>query len=126
MIEEDTCPTCSEHVCIFLQFEADVCNLRRWNARLEALTTNQERRRMVFSTYHRWRWGGGGGRTKLDVCVEIGVRSWFPDKAYMGFHDNENRKTRRQAIDMFGNRINLWWVYRDGAWMLDSQLVLFV
>ena len=120
MIEKDTCPTCSEHVCIFLQSEADVCNLWRWNARLEALTTNRERRRMVFATYHRWRWGGGGGRTKLDIFVKIGVRSWFPDKAYMGFHDDENCKTRRQAIDMFGNRINLWWVYRDSAWMLDS------
>ena len=119
MIEHETCPSCVEHVCVFLQFEADVCNLWQWNARLAALNTNRERRSQVFATYHKWRGGGGGGRTRLETCVETGVRSWFPDKAYMGFHHDEDRTTRQQAIDMFGNKINLWWVYRDGAWILE-------
>ena len=122
MIEDETCPTCGKPVCIFLQFEADVCNLQRWNARLAALTTNRERRSRVFGTYHRWRWGGGGERTMLELCVEIGVRSWFPDNFYMGFHDDNDTTVRRKAVDMFGNPANAWWVFRDGAWVIDNSL----
>ena len=120
MFEEEVCETCGEHVCIVLQFEADVISLRQWNARLTALRTNRERRRMIFQTYHRWRWCGGGGRVQLERCVEIGVRSWFPDRCYMGFHAGNDPTARHQAVDMFGNVVDSWWVFRDGAWVLDE------
>ena len=120
MLEEEVCETCGEHVCIVLQFEADVISLRQWNARLTALETNRERRRMIFWTYHRWRWGGGGGRVQLERCVEVGVRSWFPDRFYMGFHACNDRTARHRAVDMFGNDVNAWWVFRDGAWVLEE------
>ena len=118
---EHACPTCGEDVCIFLQFEADVIGLRRWNAAVMAKPTNRERRKMVFRMYFTWRSGGGGSRTKLERCVKIGVRTWFPSHAYMGFHDADNPSERKQAVDPFGNRINAWWVYKEGAWVLDKE-----
>ena len=83
---------------------------------------NREKRRMAFQTYFRCSRRVGRERLwqKLEACVEIGVRSWFPDIAYMGFYEEEDRTTRRQAIEMFGNRVHLWWVYRDGALMLEE------
>ena len=120
MIEEEVCEICGEHVCIFLQFEADVCNLQRWNARVMAQETNRARRRMIFRTYHRWRWGGGGGRVQFERCVEIGVRSWFLDRCYMGYYAGNDTTARHQAVDMFGNDVDSWWVFRDGAWVLDE------
>ena len=105
----------------FVQFEADIMGLRRWNAAILALRTNRERRKKVFQTYHRWRSGGGGPRTKLERCVVIGVRTLFPSRAYMGFHDADDTSERKQAEDLFGNRINAWWVYKEGAWVLDEE-----
>ena len=124
MVESRTCASCVEHVSVFLQFEADVCNFPQRNARLAALNTNQESRSQVFATYQRCRGCGGGERTRLETCFETGVRSWFPDKAYMGFQYDEDRKKRQQAIDMFGNKTILWWVYRDGAWILKLSEIL--
>ena len=46
MVEEgNTCISCGEDVCLFVQFHADVANLRRWHERAEALATNRERRK---------------------------------------------------------------------------------
>ena len=122
MTEEETYPTCGEHVYIFLQFEADVCNLHQWKVRLAALTKNCERRIRVFGTYHRWRCGGGGGRTRFELCVKIGARSCFPDHFYIGFHDDNDPTVQRRVVDMFGNPDNTWWVFRDGAWVTDNSL----
>ena len=122
MIEDDnTCDYCGENICIFLQFEADVIGLRGWNRRAALLETNRERRKHAFRTYFRWSRGIGRDREKLETCVVIGVRSWYPDKAYMGFYKNEDRSLRRRAVDMFGNEINAWWEFRDGAWALVEE-----
>ena len=78
---------------------------------------------MTFRTYFRWSKGVGGERQQLPRCVEIGVRSWFPSRAYMGFYDDDDRTATRQAVDMFGNAIDLSWVYRGGAWVLDEEQI---
>ena len=116
-----TCKFCDYNVCIFLQFEGDLANLRRWHQRTAALQTNRERRKHAFCTFHRWHRGVGGPREQFYKCVEIGVRSWYPDRAYMGFHDDEDRSARRRAVDLNGDPINAWWVFCDGAWVLDEE-----
>ena len=58
---------------------------------------------------------------KLERCVVIGVRAWYPDSAYMGFYENEDRSLRRRAIDMYGNEINAWWEFINGAWALVEE-----
>ena len=37
--------------------------------------------------------------------------------AYVGYHDSDDKTVQKQAEDMFGNRISMWWVYKDGAWV---------
>ena len=59
---------------------------------------------------------------RLKICVKIGVRSWFPDHFYIGFHDDNNPTVRRKVVDMFGSPANAWWVFRDGAWVIDNSL----
>ena len=39
----------------------------------------------------------------------------------MGYHDRDDRTARIREEDMFGNRIDMWWVYKDGAWVLDDE-----
>ena len=122
MIEnESQCKTCREEVCIFLQFEADVANLKGWNARAAALDTNRDRRKYAFRTFCRWSGMMGGGREQLPNCVEFGVRSWFPDRAYMGFHADNDHSARVRAVNANGVYIDLWWVYRDVGWVLDDE-----
>ena len=118
---KQTCEKCGEEVCLFTQFEADVSNLQGWQARVAALATNRERRKMAFRTYFQWSRGLGGGREKLEKCVEIGVRSWFPSRAYMGFREGNDAAARIQAIDMFGKPVDCWWVCKDSAWVLDNE-----
>ena len=96
MDEDFACPYCGDNICIFLQFEADVLGLRRWNTAVMALRTNQERRKKIFQTYHRWRLDGGGSRIKHKRCVKIGVRTWFLDRTYMGFHDADDVTSRNK------------------------------
>ena len=91
MIEDDnTCDYCGENICIFLQFEADVIGLRGWNRRATLLETNRERRKHALCTYFRWSRGIDCDREKLETWVVIGIRSWYPDSAYMGFYKNED------------------------------------
>ena len=100
MVEEgNTCISCGEDVCLFIQFQADVANLRRWHERAEALATNRERRKHAFRAYFRWSHGD-------------------PSRAYMGFYGDEDQSLRRRAVDAEGNEIDLWWEFRDGAWEL--------
>ena len=54
-------------------------------------------------------------------CVELGVRSWYQDRAYMGFREDEDRSARRRAANLNGDPINAWWVFWDGAWVLDED-----
>ena len=63
----------------------------------------------------------GRGREQLKNCVEFGVRSWFPDQAYMVFYADDNHIAQRRALHANGVFIDLWWVYRDGAWVLDEE-----
>ena len=122
MIDDDTgCSYCGEEICIFLQFEADIVSLRGWNKRAALLETNRERRKHTFRTHFRWSKGIGGGREQLEQCVVIGVRSWYPDSAYMGFHEAEDRSVRRQAEDMYGKKISVWWEFRNGVWVLAED-----
>ena len=116
-----TCRWCGNEVCIFLQFEADIVGLRQWHQRAAALGTNRERRKMAFRTFHRWREGIGGPRIKKERCVEVGVRSLFPDEAYMGFYNDEDRSKRRRAVNMMGEEIDAWWVFSDGGWVLEKE-----
>ena len=63
----------------------------------------------------------GGSRKKFNKCVELGVRLWYPDHAYMGFYADEDRSKRRRAVDAYGNAIdNRWWVFKDGVWVLEE------
>ena len=39
----------------------------------------------------------------------------------MGFQEDEDRSTRRRAVDLNGDPINAWWVFWDGAWVLDEE-----
>ena len=116
-----TCENCGEPICIFLQFEADVVGLRHWHQQAAALENNRAWRKHAFCTYHRWSRGIGGERVKLERCVVIGVRAWYPDSAYMGFYENEDRSLRRRAIDMYGNETNAWWEFTNGAWALVEE-----
>ena len=116
---EGTCKICKKHVCIFSQFEADVMQLVRWHERAAALDTNRQRRAFAFQTYHRWR-DRGSTRERIENCVESGIRCWFPDKAYMGFHDDEDRTMHRRAVDMNGNYVDAWWVYHNDGWVLEE------
>ena len=93
--QRETCNFCGEEVCIFVQFEADVMGLRRWHAHAAAIQTNREKWKFAFRTYFRWSKGIGGEREKLQRCVEIGVRTWFPSCAYMGFYDDDDITARR-------------------------------
>ena len=115
------CESCGEEVCLFTQFEADVSNLQGWQARVAALTTNRKRRKMAFRMYFQWSRGVGGGREKLEKCVKISVRSWFPSRAHMGFRDGNDAALQIQAIDMFRKPVDYWWVCKDGAWVLDDE-----
>ena len=113
-----TCENCGEPICIFLQFEADVVGLRHWHQRAAALENNRARRKHAFCTYHRWSRGIGGERVKLEQCVVIGIRSWYPSRAYMGFYADEDRNMRRRAVNLYGDAIDAWWEFRDGDWRL--------
>ena len=115
------CELCGEGVCIFVQFEADFTNLKGWNARVAALDTNRDRRNYAFHKFCRWSNMVGEGREQVKNCVKFGVRSWLPDRAYMGFHADEEHGARRRAVNAIGLFIDLWWVYRDGAWLLDEE-----
>ena len=115
------CPWCNNIVCVALQFEADIMDLRNWHKRAAALSSNRERRKFAFRTYNRWKNGPGGGRNRLEKCVLVGIRCMFPSEAYMGHHDYEDRSVRRRAVDMMGNRINAWWVFRNGGWELEKE-----
>ena len=117
--DDEMCRTCDEKVCVFSQFEADVHCLGGWHQRAAALETNRERRKMAFRTFFRWRNWGGGGRETFPQCVEVGIRCWFPSPCYMGFHEDDDLCARRQAVDMFGDFVDAWWVWRDGTWKLD-------
>ena len=122
MLDYDAaCTYCGKDICIFLQFEAEIISLRQWNQSAALMETNRERRKHAFRTYFRWSRGIGGGREKLEQCVVIGVRSWYPDTAYMGYHEAEDCSVRSQAEDMYGNKINAWWEFRDGAWALVEE-----
>ena len=70
---EAICESCGEGVCIFVQFEVDVANLKGWNARAADLNTNRDRRKYAFRTFCRWSNMVGGGREQLKNCVEFGV-----------------------------------------------------
>ena len=63
----------------------------------------------------------GGARERFYKCVELGVQSWYPDRAYMGFWEDKDRSARRRAVDLNGDPINAWWVFWDGAWVLDEE-----
>ena len=39
---------------------------------------------------------------------------------YMGYYAGNDATARHQAVDMFGNGVDSWWVFRDGAWVLDE------
>lgn len=112
------CENCREPICIFLQFEADVIGLQHWHQQAAALENNQARRKHAFCTYHWWSRGIGGERVKLERCVVIRVRFWYPDSAYMGFYKNEDQSLQRRAINMCGNEINAWWEFINGVWAL--------
>ena len=114
------CATCNEEVCVFSQFEADVNWLVGWHQRAAALETNRERRKMAFRTFFRWRNWGGGGREKFPKCVEVGIHCWFPSTFYMGYHEDDYRCVRRQAVDMLGKYVDAWWVWRDSNWELEE------
>ena len=86
MIDDNTCNYCGKNVCIFLQSKADIIGLQRWNKRGALLETNRERRKHAFRTYFQWRRGIGLDRVKLERCVIIGVRSWYPDSACISFY----------------------------------------
>ena len=100
--EKDTCYYCGYDLCVFIQFEGEIANLGRWHQRAQLLETNRERRKHAFSTFPRWYARVGGCRKKLYQLVEIGVRSWYPDKAYIGFWVDEDRSARRRAVDKNG------------------------
>ena len=122
MVEEgNTCISCGEDVCLFVQFHADVANLQRWHERAEALATNRKQRKHAFRAYFRWSHGVGGGRKQLEKCVVVGIRSMYPSRAYMGFYGDEDQSLRRRAVDAEGNEIDLWWEFRDGAWELAEE-----
>ena len=121
MEEGNTCISCGEDVCLFMQFQADVANLRRWNARVDALETNRDKRKMVFRTYFKWSGVPGVHRQRLPDCVVFGVRACFPSRGYMGFCEDNDPTVRKQAEDIFGNLIDLWWVFRDGGWELEEE-----
>ena len=76
---EEICKSCGEDFCIFVQFEADVADLKGWNARAAALDTNRDRQKYAFCTFCKWSNMIGGGRDQLQNCIKFGVRSWFPD-----------------------------------------------
>ena len=63
----------------------------------------------------------GGTREQFYKCVELGVRSWYLDRAHMGFWEDEDRSAQRRAVDLNGNLINAWWVFWVGAWVLDEE-----
>ena len=121
LIYADTfCGTCNEKVCVFSKFEADVNCLCGWHQRAVALETNGERRKMVFCTFFCWRNWGGGGREKFLKCVGVGIHCWFLSTSYMGFHEDDYRCARRQAVDMLGEFVDAWWVWRNGTWELEE------
>ena len=93
--------------------------LGHWHEQAIHLKDNRERRKYMFRTYHRWR-GRGSSRQRIEKCVEIGVRIWFPSKAYMGYYDNNDRSVCKRAVDIFGNDIDAWWVYGDDGWVLEE------
>ena len=115
------CSWCNKSVCIFLQFEADIMDLRHWHQRAAALSSDRERRKFVFRTYNRWKNGPGGGRNELEKCVLVGIRCLFPSDAYMGHHDHEDQSVRRRAVNMMGEGINAWWVFWNGGWELEKE-----
>ena len=87
-------------------------SLGRWHERAVALEMNRERWKHAFRTSVRWSQGVGAARTKLSKCVEIGVMTWYPDRAYIGFQEVDDRRVRIQAVDMFGEFIDavlVWW-----------------
>ena len=114
--DEGKCAKCGENICIFVQFEADVVGLRGWHQRASALDTNRERRKHAFRTFFRWSGGIGGKREQLEECVVIGVRSLYPSNAYMGFYPNDDRTSRRRAVNMYGEALYVWWEFIDGEW----------
>ena len=121
MEDETWCTLCGEVICIFLQFEGDLANQTRWHQRAAALPTNRERRKHAYRTFYSWCEGVGGSRKKFNKCVEIGVRSWYPDHAYMGFYTDEDRSKRRRVVDANGDAIdNWWWFFKDGVWVLQE------
>ena len=121
MMEANLCKWCEEEVCTFTQFEADVASLGGWQARITALKTNREKRKMMFRTYFRWSRGIYGPRENLDACVLFGARSLYPSRAYMGFCEVNDRSVRKRAEDIFGNDIDLWWEFSGGAWELEEE-----
>ena len=112
------CDNCGENICIFLQFEADVVGLRTWHQQAALLGNNRARRKYAFRTYHRWRKGFGGERVEFERCVVIGIRSWYPSRAYMGFYADEDQTMHRRAVNLYGDVIDAWWEFRDGDWQL--------
>ena len=79
-------------------------------------------RKYAFRLFHRWSEGIGGDRKKFSKCVEVGIRSWFPSRAYIGFQPVDDRSARRRAVDINGDALdNLWWVFKEGQWVLDEE-----
>ena len=73
-------------------------------------------KKTCFCTFFRWSGGIGGKREKLKECVVIGVRSWYPSNAYMGFFPDEDRTLRRRAVNMYGEALDVWLDFIDGEW----------
>ena len=109
---------------MFSKFEADVNWLVGWHRRATALETNRERRKMAFSTFFRWRSWGVGGRDKFPKCVEVGIRCCFPSTFYMGFHEDDDQRARRQAVNMLGKFVDAWWVWRHSTWELEETQII--
>ena len=108
-------------MCIFLQLEVDIMDLRNLHQRAAALSSNRERINSAFRTYSRRKNGSGGGRNELEKFVLVGIRCLFPSKAYMGHHDHEDQSVRRRAVDMMGKGINSWWVFQNDRWEREKE-----
>ena len=50
------------------------------------------------------------------VCV-----FWYPSRAYVGFCEVDDYSVHKQAEDIFGQEINLWWEFKGGAWELAED-----
>ena len=38
----------------------------------------------------------------------------------MGFHDDEDKKMHRRAVDININYVDVWWVYHNDGCVLDE------